>query len=168
MGRIKPVGLEWGWDEEEQHSKRQKYQSKPKLDSIFSPTTDHSTTKPQPNFTTSTRKRKLSPSARVFRRDVIAFNPNGGLLKTFAANLFERAHGLNGNNREDNTQLFYHANQLTNCSAMSFYRLLYGHSYQDILEDLRAQVPGYPAKKKGAFFESDYVAQLDVAHLLMT
>lgn len=107
---------------------------------------------------------KLSASAVSFER-AAQYNPQGGLLQSLTVETFERAHGLNGREREDNTALFHEINRKTNCSAMSFYRLLYGHSYQSLLKDVRAQLPNYPTKQKGVFYQTDYIAELDVSPL---
>ena len=76
---------------------------------------------------------------------------SSGKLKQLARSIFERAYGLNGRAREDHSSLCEEVMRLTACSQKSFEELVYGHSYDSELCDLRAQVPTYrprEAKKR--------------------
>mmetsp|Transcript_19706 Transcript_19706/g.39043 ORF Transcript_19706/g.39043 Transcript_19706/m.39043 type:complete len:614 (+) Transcript_19706:66-1907(+) len=73
-------------------------------------------------------------------------NDRTGKLQTLAAGYFERAYGLNGKAKEDHDDLCKEAMAETTCSRRAFRELIYGHSYQSTLGELRAMVPGYKEK----------------------
>ena len=76
---------------------------------------------------------------------------SSGKLKAAARAIFERAYGLNGRAREEHGLLCEEVMRLTACSQKSFEELVYGHSYDGELCDLRAQVVDYrprEAKKR--------------------
>ena len=76
---------------------------------------------------------------------------SSGKLKQQARAIFERAYGLNGRQREEHPQLCEEVMRSTQCSHKSFEELVYGHSYDTELGDLRAQVADYrprEAKKR--------------------
>jgi len=74
-------------------------------------------------------------------------NPLGGKLALVAAGFFERAYGLNGQKRVDHTVLKEEMMNLTGCSERAVQAVLYGSSYSNLLEGLRAKVPGYTIQK---------------------
>jgi len=74
------------------------------------------------------------------------YNPQGGVLKEIAADLFQRAHGLNGHAKEDHSVLFDEAHDKTKCSIRAFQDLLTKHTYDEQLADLRRQIPDYADK----------------------
>ena len=76
---------------------------------------------------------------------------SSGKLKAAARSIFERAYGLNGRQREDHSALCDEVMRSTACSAKSFEELIYGHSYESELSELRQLVSDYKpreAKKK--------------------
>lgn len=96
-----------------------------------------------------TTKFELNPAAREFcpNRRKQTHNPLGGKLVAVAASFFQRAYGLNGQNRADHQTLKQEMMSLTGCSERAVYAVLYGSSYADLLGSLRTQVPGYVAQK---------------------
>lgn len=70
----------------------------------------------------------------------------GGNLETRACEFFERAYGLNGREAENHYVLMQIIKAQVHCSDRAVQELLYGFSYSDKLEDLRAQVRLYPRK----------------------
>jgi hypothetical protein len=74
-------------------------------------------------------------------------NPLGGKLALVAAGFFERAYGLNGQPRIEHTKLKEEMMALTGCSERAVQAVLYGSSYSDLLDGLRAKVPGYVSQK---------------------
>jgi len=64
-----------------------------------------------------------------------------------AAAFFERGYGLNGQARVDHTILKEEMMTLTGCSERAVQAVLYGSSYSDLLDGLRAKVPGYTVQK---------------------
>jgi hypothetical protein len=70
----------------------------------------------------------------------------GGWLETCCVDLFGRAYGLQGKEQENHHTLYEEALVKSQCSRRAFLEVLYGHSYNHKLGDLRAQVPGYPEK----------------------
>jgi hypothetical protein len=73
--------------------------------------------------------------------------PPGDLFSR-AVEVFSRAYGLNGFEPEDHAQLMCAVKEEVGCSDRAVMELLYGFSYSDILDDLRAQVRMYPRKPK--------------------
>jgi len=73
--------------------------------------------------------------------------PPGDLFSR-AVEVFSRAYGLNGFEPEDHAQLMSVVKEEVGCSDRAVMELLYGFSYSDILDDLRAQVRMYPRKPK--------------------
>lgn len=71
----------------------------------------------------------------------------GGKLALVAAGFFERAYGLNGQPRVDHQVLKEEMMALTDCSERAVQAVLYGSSYSDLLDGLRAKVPGYTVQK---------------------
>lgn len=61
-------------------------------------------------------------------------------------NLFCRAYGLWGFQKEDHLELYKEAIEKSQCSRRAFLECLYGHSYTLILGAFRQQVPNYPEK----------------------
>jgi len=74
-------------------------------------------------------------------------NPLGGKLALVAAGFFERAYGLNGQTRVEHAKLKEEMMALTGCSERAVQAVLYGSSYSDLLDGLRAKVPGYTVQK---------------------
>ena len=72
---------------------------------------------------------------------------SSGKLKAAARSIFERAYGLNGRQREDHSALCDEVMRLTACSAKSFEELVYGHSYESELGELRKLVSDYRPKE---------------------
>jgi len=64
-----------------------------------------------------------------------------------AAGFFERGYGLNGQARVDHAILKEEMMKLTGCSERAVQAVLYGSSYSDLLDGLRAKVPGYTVQK---------------------
>jgi hypothetical protein len=64
-----------------------------------------------------------------------------------AAGFFERGYGLNGQERVDHATLKEEMMTLTGCSERAVQAVLYGSSYSDLLDGLRAKVPGYTVQK---------------------
>jgi len=60
---------------------------------------------------------------------------------------FERAYGLNGQPRVEHATLKDEMMALTGCSERAVQAVLYGSSYSDLLDGLRAKVPGYTVQK---------------------
>merc|ERR1712226_599732 len=56
------------------------------------------------------------------------------------------AYGLNDNKRRDHSMVVKEAMDLTGCSERAVRELLYGHSYDNELHELRQLVEGYPPK----------------------
>jgi len=96
-------------------------------------------------------KSTLNPSASEFvpktNKPKPVHNPLGGKLALVAAGFFERAYGLNGQIRVDHTKLKNEMMTLTGCSERAVQAVLYGSSYSDLLDGLRAKVPGYTVQK---------------------
>jgi len=69
-----------------------------------------------------------------------------GALEEMCVNLFCRAYGLNGFQREDHNELYKEVAEKSQCSRRAFLECLYGHSYSKFLGVLREIVPNYPAK----------------------
>ena len=72
---------------------------------------------------------------------------SSGKLKAAARSIFERAYGLNGRQREDHSALCDEVMRMTACSAKSFEELVYGHSYESELGELRKLVSDYQPKQ---------------------
>lgn len=93
----------------------------------------------------------LNPSASEFVPKVYkpkpVHNPLGGKLVLVAAGFFERAYGLNGQPRVDHNILKEEMMAVTGCSERAVQAVLYGSSYNDLLEGLRAKVVGYTVQK---------------------
>jgi hypothetical protein len=96
-------------------------------------------------------KSTLNPSASEFvpktYKPKPVHNPLGGKLALVAAGFFERAYGLNGQPRVEHTTLKDEMMALTGCSERAVQAVLYGSSYSDLLDGLRAKVPGYVVQK---------------------
>jgi len=94
---------------------------------------------------------KLNPSASEFvpktYKPKPVHNPLGGKLALVAAGFFERGYGLNGQGRVDHATLKEEMMALTGCSERAVQAVLYGSSYSDLLDGLRAKVPGYTVQK---------------------
>jgi hypothetical protein len=94
---------------------------------------------------------KLNPSASEFvpktYKPKPVHNPQGGKLALVAAGFFERGYGLNGQARVDHAILKEEMMALTGCSERAVQAVLYGSSYSDLLDGLRAKVPGYTVQK---------------------
>jgi len=94
---------------------------------------------------------RLNPSASEFvpktYKPKPVHNPLGGKLALVAAGFFERAYGLNGQPRVDHPRLKEEMIALTGCSERAVQAVLYGSSYSDLLDGLRAKVPGYAVQK---------------------
>lgn len=69
-----------------------------------------------------------------------------GALEIMCVNLFCRAYGLCGFQKEDHRELYKEAIEKSQCSRRAFLECLYGHSYNQILGVLRQQVLNYPEK----------------------
>ena len=99
----------------------------------------------------SPSKSALNPSASEFvpkaYKPKPVHNPLGGKLALVAAGFFERAYGLNGQPRVEHTILKDEMMALTGCSERAVQAVLYGSSYSDLLDGLRAKVPGYVVQK---------------------
>jgi hypothetical protein len=99
----------------------------------------------------SPSKSTLNPSASEFvpktYKPKPVHNPLGGKLALVAAGFFERAYGLNGQPRVEHTTLKDEMMALTGCSERAVQAVLYGSSYSDLLDGLRAKVPGYVVQK---------------------
>jgi len=99
----------------------------------------------------SPSKSTLNPSASEFvpktYKPKPVHNPLGGKLALVAAGFFERAYGLNGQARVEHTSLKEEMMVLTGCSERAVQAVLYGSSYSDLLDGLRAKVPGYAVQK---------------------
>jgi hypothetical protein len=99
----------------------------------------------------SPSKSSLNPSASEFvpktYKPKPVHNPMGGKLALVAAGFFERAYGLNGQPRVDHTTLKDEMMAMTGCSERAVQAVLYGSSYSDLLDGLRAKVPGYVVQK---------------------
>lgn len=99
----------------------------------------------------SPSKSNLNPSASEFvpktYKPKPVHNPLGGKLALVAAGFFERAYGLNGQPRVDHATLKEEMMSLTGCSERAVQAVLYGSSYSDLLDGLRAKVPGYTVQK---------------------
>jgi len=99
----------------------------------------------------SPSKSTLNPSASEFvpktYKPKPVHNPLGGKLALVAAGFFERAYGLNGQPRVEHTSLKEEMMALTGCSERAVQAVLYGSSYSDLLDGLRAKVPGYAVQK---------------------
>lgn len=97
------------------------------------------------------RSPSLNPSASEFvpktYKPKPVHNPLGGKLVLVAAGFFERAYGLNGQPRVDHKTLKEEMMTVTGCSERAVQAVLYGSSYNDLLEGLRAKVPGYVVQK---------------------
>jgi len=93
----------------------------------------------------------LNPSAIEFvpktYKPKPTHNPLGGKLALVAAGFVERAYGLNGQKRVDHQVLKEEMMNLTGCSERAVQAVLYGSSYNNQLEKLRAQIPGYAVQK---------------------
>jgi len=96
-------------------------------------------------------KSTLNPSASEFvpktYKPKPVHNPLGGKLALVAAGFFERAYGLNGQPRVEHATLKEEMMALTGCSERAVQAVLYGSSYSDLLDGLRAKVPGYCVQK---------------------
>jgi len=96
-------------------------------------------------------KSTLNPSASEFvpktYKPKPVHNPLGGKLALVAAGFFERAYGLNGQPRVEHATLKEEMMALTECSERAVQAVLYGSSYSDLLDGLRAKVPGYSVQK---------------------
>jgi hypothetical protein len=99
----------------------------------------------------SPSKSTLNPSASEFvpktYKPKPVHNPMGGKLALVAAGFFERAYGLNGQPRVEHATLKEEMMALTECSERAVQAVLYGSSYSDLLDGLRAKVPGYAVQK---------------------
>jgi len=99
----------------------------------------------------SPSKSTLNPSASEFvpktYKPKPVHNPLGGKLALVAAGFFERAYGLNGQARVEHTSLKDEMMALTGCSERAVQAVLYGSSYSDLLDGLRAKVPAYAVQK---------------------
>jgi len=99
----------------------------------------------------SAPKSALNPSASEFvpktYKPKPVHNPLGGKLALVAAGFFERAYGLNGQSRIEHAKLKEEMMSLTGCSERAVQAVLYGSSYSDLLDGLRAKVPGYIVQK---------------------
>jgi len=95
--------------------------------------------------------RPLNPAATEFvpktNKPKPTHNPLGGKLALVATGFFERAYGLNGQKRVDHVELKAEMMSLTGCSERAVQAVLYGSSYNNLLEGLRAQIPGYTVQK---------------------
>jgi len=102
-------------------------------------------------FEASPSKSVLNPSASEFvpktYKPKPVHNPLGGKLALVAAGFFERAYGLNGQLRIEHASLKEEMMALTECSERAVQAVLYGSSYSDLLDGLRAKVPGYSVQK---------------------
>jgi len=99
----------------------------------------------------SPSKSTLNPSASEFvpktYKPKPIHNPLGGKLALVAAGFFERAYGLNGQSRVEHAKLKEEMMALTGCSERAVQAVLYGSSYSDLLDGLRAKVSGYTVQK---------------------
>jgi len=68
-------------------------------------------------------------------------------LRLLLLAFFERAYGLNGQPRVEHASLKEEMMALTGCSERAVQAVLYGSSYSDLLDGLRAKVPGYAVQK---------------------
>jgi len=97
------------------------------------------------------QKSTLNPTATEFvpktYKPKPTHNPLGGKLALVAAGFFERAYGLNGQKRVDHKDLKEEMMNLTGCSERAVQAVLYGSSYSNLLDGLRAQIPGYTVQK---------------------
>jgi hypothetical protein len=71
-----------------------------------------------------------------------------GPLLGVAVEIFEKAHGLNGRQKEELEALKVETMAKYNCSERAFQSLVLGHSYDEVLAPLRKQVPGYVTKEE--------------------
>jgi hypothetical protein len=91
----------------------------------------------------------MASSAQAARSLPLAWNKEGGgALKDMARTVFARAHGLLGHAAEDHAVLYEEVQTQTGCSYTSYCELIYKHSYDAELKDLRQLVPDYPPKEK--------------------
>jgi len=104
-----------------------------------------------PSDSSPSKSSTLNPSASEFvpktYKPKPVHNPLGGKLALVAAGFFERAYGLNGQPRVEHTNLKEEMMALTGCSERAVQAVLYGSSYSDLLDGLRAKVPGYAVQK---------------------
>jgi len=59
---------------------------------------------------------------------------------------FCQGYGLQGVKKREHAEIIRDAVALTGCSERAIQETLYGYSYEEMLKDLRADVPEYPAK----------------------
>jgi hypothetical protein len=71
-----------------------------------------------------------------------------GPLLGVAVEIFEKAHGLNGRQKQELESLKVETMAKYNCSERAFQSLVLGHSYDEVLAPLRRQVPGYVTKEE--------------------
>lgn len=72
-----------------------------------------------------------------------------GGLKGVAVEVFERYHGLNGQRKENFSDLAKECKERYNVTENALVWLVVGQSYNEMLGDLRKQVPDYPFNLKG-------------------
>jgi hypothetical protein len=70
-----------------------------------------------------------------------------GPLLGVAVEIFEKAHGINGRQKEEMETLKVETITKYNCSENAFLSLVVGHSYDEVLAPLRKLVPGYGTKE---------------------
>jgi len=75
--------------------------------------------------------------------DKVNDKKSNGKLEHVAVKIFQMAYGLFKFPRYDHEDLIAHCKCLFHCSGLSLYTLLYGRSYNTLLEEWRAQVTGY-------------------------
>lgn len=100
----------------------------------------------------SRSRSKKSKSARTSpKKDSSQHLPRSmvcGPLLGVAVEIFEKAHGINGREKEDFDQLKEQTIAKYKCSERAFTSLVLGHSYDEVLAPLRAQIPGYITKEE--------------------
>lgn len=71
-----------------------------------------------------------------------------GPLRPVAIDMFQRFYGLNGNEQVSFEVIFQECNREFNVTEKAVRSLLLGHTHDDLLGELRKQVPDYPQKEK--------------------